>query len=51
MKHIKRDFSLMVRVRSPGWIKEVWLMPNIIFLRNMVTLHIQLKGMKHIIAC
>ena len=41
MKHIGRDLSLKASVQSPGW---TWAEAIIELFRNMVMLHIKLKG-------
>ena len=46
MKYHTQDFSLKARVQSPGlgWTKGMGPRPKLIFCRNMVMLHIQLKA-------
>ena len=47
MKHIKKDFSLKTWVQSPGVVLEGGAKANNQLFRNMVMLHIKLKGTMH----
>ena len=54
MEHIKRNFNLETWIRPSEWTKGGGgggRGQNVVFLQNMVKLHIMLKGVTNTVTC